>query len=154
VDRFRFVDGTGAERLNLENYPDGWYLGRGIDLGSRSVTRTFIQQGGVDGATLATSDVDIRVMTIPLLMSKQSSDENMLTLYEDLVFELNRETNILEIRPTGFATSFLIDTYRSEIPHIVGGQDRPDIFKFLEVGSPLILTIERAPHSRGAGTYL
>ena len=153
MDRFRFVDGASALRLELLN-ANGWYLGKGLDLGRRTTERTYLNQKGVDGAVLVAADLEIRTMTIPLHMAKQGNATAMLALYEDLVDELDRETNIIELRPTGFGTSFLIDTYRGDGDSLFHDANFSDVFKKLRTGEPVVVTLERAPKSRGAGTYL
>lgn len=49
---------------------------------------------------------------------------------------------------------FYIDTYRAEIVSPFHGQVSPSPWRLLEAGVPVELQIERAPHSRGAGSYI
>src|SRR5688500_4963195 len=98
-DRLQFItEGTpDVVNLNLID-PEGWFAGAGLDLGRRGHTRTYIEQKGVHGATLTTADLGLRQMTIPLYMKPQADIDAMLDLYEDLVTELDRTHNVLEVR--------------------------------------------------------
>lgn len=153
MDILRFVDGAGAERLNLIN-PTGWFAGAEFNLGRKVKTRIMINQPGVDGDTLATHSRDTRTLILPLYMKPQANITNMLNLYGALVTEVERDTNILEVRPPGFGSSFLIDTYAGDVDALLHGGDLPDVLNRLKTGSPLIVTLPRAPESRGAGTFL
>ena len=156
MDRFRFTNSDGSVvRLDLNDL-DGWTLGRGLDLGTRATRNVYLSQDGVDGATLASTSLEIAQMTIPIKMGRRPADTDaMLGLYQDLIDELRRETNTIEVRPTGWTGgSFFIDTFRAPEPHLVGGLELPDVFRTLEAGDAIVLTVDRMPKSRGAGDYL
>lgn len=147
-------DADPGEELRLDlNDPEGWRVGAEFDLGRRTKTKTYISQPGYDGATLTTADLGLRQITLPLYMAKQSDVEAMLDLYDALIDELDRPTNVLEIVPAE-ETSILIDTYSGDVDAILNGRNLPDIFERLNSGGPIIVTLDRAPASRGDGTYL
>ena len=150
---FRFTDGASTVRLDM-NTTSGWVLGRGLNLGAANLESVWLSQPPYDGAELASSYRPIVTMTIPLIMTKQANAAAMKTLFDALVTELDRTANFIEYRPDGYATSYLIDTYRASIPSLLGGVFAPTPFLLLQTQVPLTLTIPRKPQLRTAGSYI
>lgn len=146
----RFVDASGSVRLDL-NSLTGWYLSRGLDLGRTTYARTYMRQGGVDGVTFVSADEDVVTMRIPLLMHPQPIAESVWELMEALRVECQRDTNIVEYRPPDFQVSFLIDTYKADVPSLHQGAPVPNPYRLRQAGLPVLLEIDRAAQMRGAG---
>lgn len=149
----RFVDDVGAVRLDL-NTDTGFVLAKGLDLGEPPLEQVWLHQTPYDGAVLASSRQDVTVMTIPVILRKQASWVAMQTLMTSLKTELARASNIIEYRPLGAGTSFLIDTYRSPTPSLFRGQAAPTAALDLQDSEPMPLTIYRHPVMRGAGAHI
>jgi dsDNA-binding SOS-regulon protein len=144
VDVWRFVDQTGAERLDM-NDPDAWLLGRGLVLGRQPFDKTYISQAPFSGATLATSTPLLVQMQVPLNMQEQDDVDDMLELMDALATELTRTTNIIEGKLPGASTSFFLDTFKTDIPTLIQGVPSPN--PYLMGGSvfPVLLDIDRMP---------
>lgn len=148
---FRFEDSSGVERLDL-NDPSGFEVARGLDLGTASVVHTFLSQPPYDGATLAASWRPLATMFVPLILHEQASMAAMKTLWDALVTELDRDTNVIRFQPEGAASASLYDTYRADIPTKYRGQAAPFIGGDLLQDVELVpLVILRHPEPRGAG---
>lgn len=152
---FRFVDPANLSTVRLDlNSTTGWMLARGLDLGIVTTEKTWLMQPPYDGATLASSYRPPVRMKVPLLMTPQASTSAMKTLYEALVTELDRTSNAIEFRPVGESTSWIIDTYRADIPSLMKGDFAPMAFVLKQTTTILTLEIDRAPQLRQAGTYI
>lgn len=152
-DIFRFVDAGNAELLNL-NDPSGWMLLRGFDLGITTAERTYISQPPFDGAFMSSSRRPQVTMVVPLYLTPQTDSDAMVTHFTALATELDRVTNIIEYRPQGASSSFLIDTFRADIPSFYSGFGGPSPFVLLQSVGPLVCRIDRLPDFRGAATHL
>lgn len=148
---FRFEDGAGTLRLDLAN-TSGFEVARGLDVGSAPIVHEFMHQAPHNGAVSAASWRPETVMTIPLIVNRQANMAAIKTLWDSLVTELDRETNIIRFQPDGAAAHTLYDTYRAEIPSLYRGQAAPFIGgTLLEDVELVTLIIPREPVPRGAG---
>ena len=144
----RFEDSGGVTRLNLAD-PTGFEIARGLNFGTNDLSYTWLTQSGVDGATLAASDRPITMMTIPVVLHPQPSMAALEALWDDLMTELNRTTNILRFQADGAATATLFDTYRSQQPSKYRGLDTPFVgSSMLFDPEPIPLVIPRSPIPR------
>lgn len=147
----KFVDETGATRLDL-NSTSGFVLGRGLDVGSPDLDQAWFRS--VEGALPYGETVGSAMMRIPIRMTTQASAAAMKTLIDSLNTELNRETNIIEYRPNGLASSYFLDTFRAPLTSLRRGDDAPDPFTMLQDAREITLLIPREPYARQASTNL
>jgi hypothetical protein len=103
---------------------------------------------------MAGSRLEIRTITIPLILPRQGSWTAVASLMQQLGAELNRPNNVIEFRPDGAASSYFIDTYRAPIPSLFRGQDAPAIETLLFDPHPIPLLIPAHPTLRGAGSFV
>lgn len=159
---FRFVvPPTGSTRLDL-NAPTGWQVSRGFDLGKAESERTYIKQPPYDGATLVSASRGIVTMSVPLLLrpvpplgeTDAQAAAAMKTLMDALFTELNRMTNCIEMRLTGASSSYYIDTFKADLPSLYQGTGAPNPILLRQGGGPMILSIDRQPTLRGAGSHI
>jgi hypothetical protein len=155
VQIFRFVDpSTLAVRLNLLDAA-GWQLGRGLDLGARRLERVWLTQAPYDGGTLATSFAPPVRMQVPLVLMPQADAATVRAKFNLLKTELDRATNAIEMREPNDSTSFIIDTFRADVPSLAHhGFDAPNMFLAYRSVGPFILEIDRLPDLRGAGAMI
>lgn len=159
----RFVDGLGATRLDINNTGTdpasktgggGWYIARGgLDIGTKALERAWIGQVPY-GTMLAATMAPPVEMHLKLLMVPQVSATTMKALYDALVVELRRKTNIIELKPEGVSTSYFIDTFRADEPSMFRPIEVPNVFKLLQLGQPIEFTMFREPELRGAGVMV
>jgi hypothetical protein len=156
METFRFTDAAGTTRLDLMN-SSGWMLGRGLDLGTGTVERTYLTQPPNDGAVLASSYRGIVTMQVPLILfpTGGGTPATMKSAIEALITELNRSTNYIRFKPTGYTAAgigeYILYTYRSNIPTLLRGLDTPSPFFMKRGGPSLFLEIDREPVMGGAG---
>lgn len=155
---FRFVDAASESanvRLNLLD-PSGWMLGRGLDLGRRTLERVYLQQPPYEGATLAAAYAGLVQMVVPLHLMAQTSSDNIRTKVTALKTELDRTTNFIEYRPKGGTTgdSFFISTFRADVPSILAGVNMPGPFTLGGSAGPLVVIIDRLPTLQGAAAHI
>lgn len=153
---FRFVDpaNTATVRLNLVD-PTGWQLGRGFDLGARRLERVWLTQSPFDGATLASTFAPPVKMTVPLVLMPQADAATIRSKFNLLKTELDRPTNAIEMREPSDSTSFIIDTFRADVPSLAHhGFDAPNMFLALQSIGPFVIEMDRLPDLRGAGAMI
>jgi hypothetical protein len=156
VQIFRFVDPvtTTTVRLNLVD-PTGWQLGRGFDLGARRLERVWLTQPPYDGGTLASSFAPPVKMVVPLVLMPQVDAATVRAKYNLLKTELDRPVNAIEMREPNDSTSFIIDTFRADVPSLAHHAfDAPNMFLSFRSIGPFILEIDRMPDLRGAGLMI
>jgi len=149
VNALKFVDSAFAERLNLDT-TTGWVLLQGFDPGNESLESSWLFQGPYPGAIPTAFRQEIVTMSIPLGMFAQSSYAAVKVLYEALVTELTRSTNILRFTPDG-STVYYFDTYRAAVPTLFPPVDDAANSKHPH---PITLSIPRHPVARGVGAYI
>lgn len=145
---FRFVDEDNNERLDL-NDPNGWELQQGLDLGEMVIEETTLQQAPYDDEVVVGTRRPRRDVRIPLKLNPQPTWSSMESLKAQLVTELDRDTNIIEVSWQGGAPYYL-DTYRAAIPSYFRGQDVPGPHVWLR-DVPVIITLKAKAVMRGAG---
>ena len=151
---FRFVDDVGTVRLNLLDN-NGWQLAQGLDLGARRLERTWLTQPPYDGATLASAWAPTVRMILPLILMPQSSSAAIRAKYNLLKNELDRPVNIIEMREPGDTESFLIDTFKADLPSIAHrGFAAPNMFLAGQSIGPFEIEMDRWPDLRGAGAMI
>jgi hypothetical protein len=156
VETFRFTDAAGTTRLDLMS--NTWTLGRGLDLGTAPVEKTYLTQPPNDGAVLAASYRGIVTMQVPLMMFPNGGGTvaTMKAAMENLITELNRSTNYIRFKPTGFTAAgvgeYILYTYRANIPSLLRGLNTPSPFFMKRGGPALFLEIDREPVMGGVGT--
>lgn len=156
---FRFVDpSAGTLRLDLRSRA-GWYLAEGLDLGRKRITHKFLSQEGIDGAELASTWAEPVEMTVPLILTAQSSSSAVETLLNNLNTELRRTTNGIEYLPDGLSgtwgasTTWLINTYRADEVSLQDGQGGSEWVR--REGKLIVpLTIYRQPDFARRGTII
>lgn len=158
MEIFRFVDAVGgATRLDLLD-ENGWMLHRGFDIGQEGIEKVYLAQPPYTGATLAASYRGIVTMTIALSLMKQATRLDMKTKMAALATELDRNTNYLEFRPTGFTAeglgSYYALTYQSNIPTLLRSVPHPSSFKALQSVTPIVLSLDRDPELLGEGVFI
>lgn len=148
---FRFEDTSGTLRLDLANV-SGFEVARGLNVGTAGITHEMLEMPPYDGATVAASWRPTTQMFVPLIVNRQASMAALKTLWDSLVTELDRDTNVIKFQPDGAASATLYDTYRAEIPSLYRGQAAPFIGGTLLEDVELVnLVIPRHPTPRGAG---
>jgi hypothetical protein len=152
---FRFVDpSTLAVRLNLVD-PTGWQLGQGLDIGARRLERVWLTQSPYDGATLASSFAPPVRMQVPLILLPQADSATIRAKFNLLKTELDRPTNAIEMREPNDSASFIIDTFRADVPSLAHhGFAAPNMFLAKQSIGPFIIEIDRLPDMRGAGAMI
>ena len=145
---FRFVDENNIVRLNLNDL-NGWMLGRGFELGTRRLERTWLTQAPYDGATLASSFAPPVRMLVPLILMPQPNAATIRQKYNLLKNELDRPTNIIEFREPGDTESFFIDTFKADVPSLAHrGFNAPNMFLAGQSIGPFVVEMERMPNLR------
>lgn len=148
---FRFEDTGGTLRLDLAN-TSGFEVARGLNVGTAGITHEMLEQPPYDGAVIAASYRPLAQMSIPLIVNRQANMTALVALWQSLVTELNRETNVIKFQPDGAPSATLYDTYQAEIPTLYRGQAAPFIGgSLLEDVELVTLVIPRHPVPRGAG---
>jgi hypothetical protein len=152
---FRFVDpGSLAVRLDLNDLT-GWSLGRGLDLGARRLERVWLTQPPYDGATLAATFAPPVRMRVPLILMPQATSAAIRSKFNALKTELDRPTNAIEFREPNDSASFIIDTFRADVPSVAHrGIDAPNMFLAKQSIGPFIVEMDRLPDLRGAGAMI
>jgi hypothetical protein len=117
-DRWRFVNKIDAAPTVLLDLNDEtkWSV-RSCDLTPPQVRRSLFQSMMADGARPGATAFDNRTIKLTLELIETTQD-NAAVETQKLVRELDRETNILEYRPTGASNSVFFRTYRSSAEQI------------------------------------
>lgn len=151
MDILRFVDpANGSSRLDINGAPGSttWQLGRGLDIGRQTLDKVYIAQPPFAGATLASSTPQLVRMVIPLFLPKQANVAAAKAKMVLLAAELNRTTNVIEMRLPGDASSVFLDTFRADLPSIVQGSPTPQPYAYSASVVPVVLEIDRLPGIR------
>lgn len=155
MQTFRFVSADGSQVLLDLNDTTGWTLGRGFDLGTRTLERTWLSQPPYDGATLASAWAPVVEMRVPLILMPQASAAAIRTKFLALKTELDRPVNVIEFREPTDTASYYIDTFRADVPSLAArGVDAPNMYLGLRSIGPFVLSISRLPDLRGAGLMI
>lgn len=148
------TESTGATLLDL-NDPAGFHLVRGgIVLGTAPVEGTWLSQPPHPGAIPAGMHRPNVEMALRLMLAPQPTWADVASRWAALAAELDKPVGVIEFKPDGASSSYLIDVFRSPVPSLFRGQDAASPETYKGDPEPVDVLIYRKPLLRGAGTYI